>query len=70
MCGRGSVGLSHVVLGDYIINMFNDEIIWEGVVYQLPLYQLYLGGRGTVCLSDSDYIIHTLKMRIIRFCAS
>ena len=61
MGGRGTVCLSHVVLGDYIIH---DEIhMGRNVRYVQSTtchYQLYLGGRGTVYLSDSDYIIHML----------
>ena len=54
--GRGSVGLSHVVLGDYIINMFNDEI-HMGRCTSIP--STTMGDRGTICLSDNDYnIIH------------
>ena len=49
VCGRWTVGLSHVVLGDYIRHVMM-RYTWKGVVYQLPLYQLYLGGRETVYL--------------------
>ena len=49
-------GWFHVLLGDYIIHIFNDKIhMGRNVVRHLPLSGWYI---QTVYLSDSDYIIH------------
>ena len=50
--GRGTVCLSHVLLGDYFIHNFNDEIhMGRNVKY------VYIAtGWKKICLSCSDYI--------------
>ena len=62
--GRGTVCLSHVVLGDYIIHIFNDEIHMGRNVRSICHHQL---GDRTVCLSHvvvGDYIIHIFNDEI------
>ena len=58
MGGRGTVCLSHVVLGDYIIHIFSDEIHIGRVCKVCSVPPASSGGRETVDLSDSVYIIH------------
>ena len=52
-------GLSHVLLGDYIIHIFNDEIHMGRNVRYVVYCLTSSGGREI----GSDYIIHTLKIR-------
>ena len=52
MGGEGTVCLSHVVLGDYVIHNFNDEMHMRRAAMLPP--PIYLGGV---------YYIHMLKMR-------
>ena len=52
--GRKIVCFSHVALGDYIIHTFNDKMHMGRNVCKAP-YELYLGSRETIYLSDSHH---------------